>query len=231
MYTITLNGNSSDLSCDIFPPLEVDKNTQLCLLSLQTNHSIPNIEPGCNTLGFKKMSGEVIIKTIPTGSYEINGLELAIQNILPDFVSSFQLKAHNNTLKCLMRCSHDIDFTIDNNISRLIGFENKKYVANNEHESESLVNIMSVNCIKVECNLITGSFYNGISSQTIHEFFPSVPIGYKIIEVPRHLVFYPLHSTTINKVQITLKDQNNNFINLRGEPITIRLHIKHGSQV
>lgn len=53
MYTITLHGHSSELSCDLFPPLEVDENTQLCLLSLQTHNSIPNIEPGCNTIGFR----------------------------------------------------------------------------------------------------------------------------------------------------------------------------------
>jgi len=229
MYTITLNGNSSELICDIFPPLEVNRNTQICLLSLQTNNSIPNVEPGCNTIGFTGMIGihEDII--IPTGSYELNGLEMAIKKILPEFVSLFQLKANSNTLKCLMTCSHEIDFTMKNNISNLLGFENKVYESETIHESENVVNISKINCIKVQCNLISGSFNDGIASQTIHEFFPTVPPGYKIIEVPKHLVFYPLHSTTISKVQITLKDQNDNFINLRGEPITVRLQVKDGS--
>lgn len=57
VYTITLNGNSSELSCDIFPPLEVDETAQLCLLSLQTNNCIPNIEPECNTMGFRSVFG------------------------------------------------------------------------------------------------------------------------------------------------------------------------------
>jgi hypothetical protein len=86
---------------------------------------------------------------------------------------------------------------------------------------------MKVNCIKIECNLISGSFNDGTPSQTIHEFFPSVPPGYKILEVPRHLVFYSLNSTSISKVDIVLKDQNDNLINLREQPITIRLQIKH----
>jgi len=231
MYTITLNGNSSELICDIFPPIEVSRNTQICLLSLQTNNSIPNIESGCDAIGFKGMLGVYGNITIPTGSYELSGLEMAIKKILPDFVSTFQLKANSNTLKCLMRCSEDVDFTIENNISKLLGFENKVYESNTIHESEKLVNITKINCIKVGCNLISGSFNDGIASQTIHEFFPNVPPGYKIIEVPKHLVFYPLHSTTISKVQITLKDQNGNFINLRGEPITIRLQVRDGPQI
>lgn len=227
MYTITLNGNSSEMSCDIFPPLEVKNTSQLCLLSLQTNNSIPNIEHECNTIGFHDSTGKCINLTIPTGSYEIINLESTIQKLLPNYVTLFQLKADGSTLKCSMTCSHDIDFTIDHNISKILGFENKVYSANTKHESERIVNIMKVNCIKIDCNLISGSFSNGIPSQTIHEFFPSSPPGHKIIEVPKHLVFYRLNSTSISKVNIVLKDQDNNLINLRGEPITIRLQIKH----
>jgi hypothetical protein len=206
--------------------LEVDETTQLCLLSLQTNNSIPNIEPGCNTIGFINLSGEKKYITIPTGSYELSELECAIQNLLAKNGISFQLKADTNTLKCIMTNSYDIDFTVEDNISRLLGFENRVYTAG-EHESIKIVNIMRVNCIKIECNLISGSFSDGTPSQTIHEFYPSVPPGYKIIEVPRHLVFYSLNSTSISKVDIVLKDQNNSLINLREQPITIRLQIKH----
>ena len=52
MYTITLKGNSSNLSCDFFPPIEVGKNAKICLLGLQTNNSIPNIYEKCNRIGF-----------------------------------------------------------------------------------------------------------------------------------------------------------------------------------
>lgn len=235
MYTITLHGNSSELSCDIFPPLEVNENAVLCLLSLQTNHSIPNIEPGCNTIGFR--DGVTRIVTIPTGAYELASLAAMIRKLLPPGVDDFRLEANKNTLKCLLNCSHDIDFTIENNISKLLGFKNKIYSGSQNnvtvmpHESDELVNIMKINTIKVECNLISGSFSDGLPSQTVHEFFPSVPPGYKIIEVPRHLVYYPLNTTSINQVNITLKDQDDNLINLRGEPITIRLQIHNGSQV
>jgi len=107
----------------------------------------------------------------------------------------------------------------------LLGFRNVVYTTGVTHESENTVNIMKVNCIKVECNLIIGSFCDGASSQTIHELYPSMPEGYKIVEVPRHPVFYRLNTTSISKVNIALKYQNDFLINLRGEPITIRLQI------
>lgn len=243
MYTITLNGNSSELSCDIFPPLEVENSAQISLLSLQTNNSIPNIEPGCNTIGFRNIIDQnenVIIPTasyenviIPTGSYELHDIESVIQKLKPDYVTWFELKADRNTLKCIISCSHDIDFSVVDSIAKLLGFKNEVYTAGTNHESENTVNIMKINCIKVECNLITGSFCDGTPSKIIHELYPTVPAGYKIVEVPRHPVLYSLNTTSISKVDIILKDQNNCLINLRGETITVRLQITrgHGTQI
>ena len=222
MYTITLNGNSSELSCNIFPPLEVDKTAQLCLLSLQTNNSIPNIEPVCYTIGFNN-SFKI---TIPTGTYELSELQSVIHKLLAQKPIWLYIEADSNTLKCKMSCNQAVDFTVENNISRLLGFENRIYEAG-DHESGKIVNIMKVNCIKIACNLISGSFSDGTPSQTIHEFYPSVPPGYKIIEVPRHPVFYSINTTSISKVDLFLKDQDGSLINLREQPITIRLQIKH----
>lgn len=225
MYTITLNGNSSELSCDIFPPIEVDNTARICLLSLQTNNSIPNIEPGCNAIGFRNFIGQNENVIIPTGSYELEDLESVINKFMPNYVTHFKLKANSNTLKCMISCSHEIDFSVENSVAKLLGFRNVVYTTGVTHESENTVNIMKVNCIKVECNLIVGSFCDGAPSQTIHELYPTVPAGYKIVEVPRHPVFYRLNTTSISKVNIVLKDQNDFLINLRGEPITIRLQI------
>jgi len=233
MYTITLNGNSSELSCDIFPSLEVGSTAQICLLSIQTNNSIPNIEPGCNTIGFRNLIGLKENIIIPTGTYELDQLESIIQKMLPEYVSWFELKANSRTLKCIMSCSDDVDLSAGNSIATLLGFKNNVYATGSSYESENIVNIMKINSIKVDCNLITGSFCDGAPSQTIHEFYPSVPAGYKIVEVPRHPVFYALNTRSVTRVNITLKDQNDCLINLRGEPITVRLQITpgYGAQV
>jgi len=80
--------------------------------------------------------------------------------------------------------------------------------------------------IYIDSNLVMGSFVNGMQCHTIHEFYPNVPPGYKIIEVPTHLVFYPLNSTYITHASVILKNQNNELIDLRGEPVSIRLLIQ-----
>ena len=226
MYTITLNGNSSNLSCNFFPPIEVSKNAKICLIGLQTHNSIPNINEKCNRIGVSKLnSNNEIVKdmyTIPTGSYELDELETIIKQMLSEKNITFELKANNNTLKCEMKCSALIDFSTSNSIGMMLGFTTKKvYNADILHESDSLVNINPINCIYIESNLVAGSFNNGKPCHTIHEFYPNVPPGYKIIEVPRHLVYYSLNCMSINQISVVLKDQNSELIDLRGEPVSI----------
>lgn len=228
MYTITLTGNSSELSCDFFPPIEVSKNAKICLSSFQTNNSIPNITDKCDKIGIIYKSAEDLsvskIYSIPIGSYELSEIEAVIKNMLSGVW--FELKANNNTLKCEMTSSVSIDLSMDNNIGMLLGFKNQIYNANVKYESEKIVNIMSTNCIYIESNLVMGSFNNGKQCHTLHEFYPNVPPGYKVIEVPTHLVFYPINSTSITHASIILKNQNNELIDLRGEPVSIRLLIQ-----
>jgi len=95
------------------------------------------------------------------------------------------------------------------------------------HKSESTVKIMKINSIKVECNLITGSFCDGVPSQIIYGLNSTVE-EYKILEVPRHPVFYGLNTTSISKVNIVLQDQNDCLINLRGNRLRFVCKLTHG---
>ena len=60
----------------------------------------------------------------------------------------------------------------------------------------------------------------------LHEFFPAVPIGYKIIEVPSQVIYLPVTVKNIDKLQLRIVDQDGDLVNFRGEVITVRLHIK-----
>ncbi|KAE9521894.1 hypothetical protein AGLY_017701, partial [Aphis glycines] len=119
--------SGGDLSCEIFPPLEVENTAQMCLLSLQTNNSIPNIEPGCNAIGFRNFIGQNENVIIPSGSYELYQLESVIQKMMPDYITFFELKANSRTLKCIISCSHDVDLGVENSIAKLLGFRSVLY--------------------------------------------------------------------------------------------------------
>lgn len=226
--TLSLSGNTADLECTFFPPIEVGDAAEIGLLSLLTYNSMPNIESGCNTLGVINSRGDTSLITIPTGCYEIAALESKIQELLSkSSVKFFELKTDSSTLKCSIHCSNDIVFDVQNSLAPLLGFDcNSRLLADHVHESHGIVDVMKINCIKVVCNLAMGSFENGKQTHAIHEFYPAVAPGYKIIEVPKYCVLYKLKTNTIDHLRVTLRDQNGKLINTRGEPLNVRLLIK-----
>lgn len=124
-----------------------------------------------------------------------------------------------------------IDLNDKYSIASLLGFGKRILVRNHRHESDRVLKIMNVYTIKVECNLALGSFNNGRQSHTIHEFYPIVPPGYKIVEIPKYNVLYKLKTNTIDFGRVSLTDQNGKLIKFRGEAVNIRLLIKNGFEI
>lgn len=94
------------------------------------------------------------------------------------------------------------------------------------HTSDLPVAILKVNSLRVECNVTTGAYMNGRHVHTIHEFFPIVPPGYKIVEVPSNVIYLPITVQAIDHLQLKLVDQDGQLVNFQGEVITIRLHVR-----
>lgn len=222
-FTLTISGTSSILEAQYIPPLELSsyKNYTLGLIELLTFNSIPNVDVSNN----KFYVGEEVV-TIPTGSYEIEDIERYVQSALNDKRIIVNIKPNNNTLRSEIKCSSDINFEPDDSIGSLLGFAKRVLPANISHESDLPVAILKVNALRVECNITAGAYINERKVHTIHEFFPVVPPGYKIVEVPSHVIYLPVTSKTIDHIQLRLVDQNGDLVNFRGEVITIRLHIK-----
>ncbi|KAF0747786.1 Uncharacterized protein FWK35_00015862 [Aphis craccivora] len=188
--TVSLSGNSSELECHFFPPLELPDKSVIGLLSIQTYNYIPNVEAECDTLHIIHggLQGATKIK-ISTGCYEIITLETKIRGLLKAIgVNFFSLSTDNSTLKCTVHYNSDIDLNVEDSIAPLLGFDKRVLTRGRRHESDRVVKIMDVNTIKVEFNLALGSFDNGRQSHTIHEFYPVVPPGYKIVKIPNYCV-------------------------------------------
>lgn len=164
---------------------------------------------------------------IPTGSYEVSDLYKFLKKALKKQSVELLLEANKNTLQCEIMCSQPIDFTKANTVGSLLGYRNGQILEKNIiHVSELPADILKVNVIRIECNIINGSYLNGEPSHTIHEFSPRVPPGYKIIEVPQNVIYFPVTVKNIHSISLSIVDQQNRLINFRGETITIRLHIK-----
>lgn len=215
-----LSGQGSTISCELFPPYDLSNGEwELGLVDLSTYNSIPNIEKDVNDKFYYGDKGEI---TISEGSYEIEDLETYIR----DRFKGFTLRANNNTLRAEIKCSEDIHFEKPNSLASLLGFEKKVYVKNTLHISSNPINIISVNIIRVDCNIVRGSFHNGVEGHTIHEFYPTSEPGYKILVVPSTIIYLPVNVRQVNNITVHLKDQEGKLINLRNELVTLRLHVK-----
>ena len=125
-----------------------------------------------------------------------------------------------------IKCNREIDFSVEGSIGTLLGFSPNLYEAYTLHKSNLPVEILSINAIRVECNISTSSYLNDKKVHTIHQFFLRVKPGYKINEVPSPIIYLPINTKTIDHLQVRIVDQEGRLLNFRGEIITVRLHIK-----
>ena len=103
---------------------------------------------------------------------------------------TIEIYANINTLKSemILKDNYEVDLRQYNSINSLLGFHSKLYTSG-FHESENMVNILTINSILVNIDIISGSYVNGSTQSTIYSFFSNVSPGYKIIEIPHNLLY------------------------------------------
>ena len=103
-----------------------------------------------------------------------------------NYKSNIEISANTNTLKyeMFLRNNYEVDFRQYNSINNLLGFHSKLYTSG-FHESDDMVNILTIYSILVNIDIMSGSYVNGSTQPTIYSFFPNVSPGYKIFENPQ----------------------------------------------
>ena len=237
-FQVIVSGNRSSFNTLFNPKIELDRNKvyEIALVNLETYYSFPNIDESNNLFVYSPGRGQTWVKIrIPTGSYEIDDLnntihfEMEKQGHYDEVNNEYyiNISANSNTLKSILIIETDyiVDFNQQSNLSKVLGFTGNKY-GEGFHESENVVNILTINSILVNIDIIGGSYVNGTTKNTIYSFFPKVSPGYKIIESPINLVYLPLLIDTISNLNVSITDQDDHLLNLRNEKLTIRFHIR-----
>ncbi len=243
--TLSLTGNDTTLSANYFPSLNVNEDSEIALICLQTFNSFPNINSTNNRLEIEVIGdtdnrfieNAKFVYEFEEGYYDIDdinnkiGKELLTFNKLKRTYLSFSMIMDHIDFRTHIRCDGRLYFDIPNSIGSVLGFEKKKYFSRDDlHRSEKAVNLNTINCIKVLCNVSQGSFNNHLQSHSIYEFFPTGRTGTKVTQSPLNLIYYKLNKINIDSITIQLVDQNNKPIDNFNETLTVVLHIKrHGS--
>ena len=233
LFQIIVSDNKSSFKTRLNPTLQLDREN---LVNLETYYSFPNIDETNNVFVCSPDNSNSWVKIkIRKGSYEIDGINNTIQHemkkrghhdpINEDYY--INISANSNTLKSVLILEKDyqVDFNHQNSLAKVLGFTSAKYT-NGFHESENVVNILSINSILVNIDIILGSYINETTKNTIYSFFPKVSPGYTIIESPVNLVYLPITLDTIDSLAVSIMDQDDHLLNLRNEKLTIRFHIR-----
>ena len=237
-FQVIVSGNKSSFNTRLNPTLQLDKEKkyEIALVNLETYYSFPNIDETNNIFVYSPDNGNSWVKIkIPVGSYEIDDINNTIQHeiqkrghndpINEDYY--INISANSNTLKSVLILQKDyqVAFNHQNSLAKVLGFTGAKYTEG-FHESENVVNILSINSILVNIDIISGSYVNGTTKNTIYSFFPKVGPGYKIIQTLVNLVYLPITLDTIDRLTVSITDQDGHLLNLRNEKLTIRFHIR-----
>lgn len=231
-FTVTLTGNTSELSASFFPEIVLDDRYDYScgLLDFTTYQSIPNITESNNKLYFEH-NKSIAHVYIPVGCYEIHELLKYIKQEFDGMNISFNFEVNKNTLKATLKCSVVLLFDYPDSVHEVLGFTCKKIEPNRLREAEQVIRISKLNVIRVECNIVSGAYINGRLCHSIYEFAGNkVDVGYKITEQPSHVIYLPVIPRRIDHIQISVVDQNGEPVDFRGEDITCRIHIKRNER-
>lgn len=226
--TLTLEGNSSLLQASYMPPIVLVGDWTIGLVDFHTYNSIPNVDETNNVI----VVGDHPVQ-IPEGTYELEEINETVNSILRNRqkdksskVNFINIRGNNNTLKCEIESPFEVDLSLPNSIAPLLGFEPRVLPPLRKHVSSRPVDIVQVDDIRIECSIAAGSFDNGRSSHIIYGFYPDVSPGYKLVQRPATIIYYPVTTNIVSEVKIRIVDQKNRPINFRGEHITVRLHLR-----
>lgn len=236
---ICVSGNTSKVKTSFIPSLEFPPTPhgfEMALTSLETYYSFSNINASNNHVKISFDDGKSWLDIhLPIGCYEITSINTELQRIIMEKTGDkkaeqrLTLSANNITFHSVLqildrKCK--VDFNVGNDsLQSVLGFDKKVYEYG-RHESEGIVNILSVNTILVHCDVIESSRLNGIEAPIIYTFFPNAAPGDKIISIPRHLIYIPLTLEIISHMTCWVTDQNGNALDLQGEELTLTFHVK-----
>ena len=232
-FYLIQSGSGSKLETTFTPSIDLGPGKfEIALHSLETFYSIANIDAKNNKLKVsldKETSWNTLI--LPIGCYEHSDICDEIQRqimTLGGDKNSVVITANRNTFQSVMLIKSEqvvVDFKIDNSINAVLGFEAKIF-KKGRHVSKNTVNIMSINSILLHTDIINSAYLNGNQAPVVYSFWPDTAPGNKIVVQPRVLIYIPLSISVISRMTSWLSGQTQEQLDLRGETLTIKYHIR-----
>src|SRR5436190_3703063 len=173
--SLSFTGKESILRAEFNPPIELDQNVphEVGLLSFVAYNSIPNVDETNNMFHFD----DNYFVDLPYGTYEVQDIARYIEEKVSTYSTpkkryQVKLTPNNNTMLTSLWSTVKVDFTKDDSIGPLLGFDKRVIEPETIAVANSVVDIFKVNTICIECSIASGSFANGYAKHIVHEFCP-----------------------------------------------------------
>lgn len=136
-----------------------------------------------------------------------------------DWDKVFSLEPNTNTMKCELSCMHSP--------ARVLGFSPALYQRDRIHKSDFTVEIIGLRVIRVECNIISGTYVNNELCHVLYEYEIEVAPGYKLTKEPHHIINLPvIKQDHIDNITLRITNEFGELVNFRKEEIIVRLELK-----
>jgi hypothetical protein len=228
--TLILSDTTTDFTTALNPPIILDDKYEyeVGLLNFDTYNSITNIDTDCNKFRYST-DGSITWQdiVIPPGSYEVRAVIDCIESLQNPLNFTFIPNPHTGFAELKTdKVKNIFDFAQPDSIGKILGFNKKKLTGSLKYPADRIVNISSINQFLIQCDIIKGSYINGATFPVLYSFNPAVAPGFQINERPLVPIYMPITTHRIDNIRIWITDQTNRLLNLRGEQVTLRLHLR-----
>ena len=122
--------------------------------------------------------------------------------------------------------NYKVSFKDKNTIREMLGFK-PKIISQGHNISDKEVEITKSAAIYLHCDLVSGSYINGVESSLLYSF-PAflVPVGYIINVISPNMIYLPINRNVISNIHFKLTDEDLTLLDLKGEKIVGAFHIR-----
>ena len=216
-------GKTSVLTLHLEHPIHLDGDYRLALIGFYSDNNINNLLKDAYVY-FKDVHEPL---KYTRGYWTIEKLQSRAREYLGNFsvnANSFKIEKRGDRVSIFS----PLMFNLDSTASELLGFKPKiTSETENYFEAEKAItalnppNLRGFDVIEIQCNIVEHSYachdvhtHKHAEAKILYQFFPNVPRGYKISEVPREKLYVPISSGVqrIQQIVITIKGHDNQLI-------------------
>ena len=248
--SILLNINTHSLNVEKthdfnvrFDSLTLDHNSDyhIALLSYNVPYSWYSIsaEQQNNVFRFSIDGGTSYTSVlIPSGNYGVQDLNLELQQLVVNnggATDQFSFVADYNTIRVdliFYNTNYQIDFSVPNTFREILGFNSQVYLGTTVlHRAENAANITNnIDSISINNSIVDSAniLLNNRQSSSLYHItnYGSGPGSYLSSQVP-YPIYMPINiAGNIHDINISIRNQDDQIVNLNNEHVTLSFHIK-----